>query len=718
MMRGVRILAFAALLAVAAALPRGLAAQDKATLVADSIFLTGNDLLTAEGAVEAYYQGARVTATKMVYDATTDRLAITGPIALTDETGTVILAESADLSSDLQDGILKSARMVMEQQLQMAALEISRIGGRYTRLDKVVASSCQVCPSNPTPLWEIRARRVVHDQQARQIYFDNAQFRVVGIPIFYAPRLRMPDPTLKRATGFLMPALRTTSALGPGVKLPYFIAIGDSRDLTLTPYLSTERTATLAARYRQALRNGSIAVEGAVSRDDIRPDDTRGYLFGEATFDLPKDYNLGVTLQLASDDAYLLDYDVSDTDWLTSGATLDRTTRNGYSALSFYSHRSLRARDDNSTLPNLTADLEFARRFSPRYLGGEGSLTFQLHGHHRTSSVNYDANGDGVTDGRDVSRASLLLYWHRNWVLPNGMIVGSAADIATDFYAISEDAAYPGTVARVLPQAAVELRWPWVRTGRDGSSQVIEPVAQFILAPDRLDPVPNDDSTVATLDEGNLFSFSRFPGADRREYGNRLNLGVSWTRYDAAGWTMGVTAGRVFRADDLGQFSPGSGLDGTSSDWLVSAQLLTAGGFALNNRVLFDDGFDFSRNELSLRYAANRYSLDAGYLWMVADPTEGRATATSELVMNAGWDMTRNWRGTLAGRYDFNLQRAARAAIGVSYRTECAAVDLSLSRRFTSSTTVTPSTDFSVTVSLVGFGAGADGRAYRRSCAR
>lgn len=718
MMRRILLPLLAALLAAAGLLSLPLAAEERATLVADSIFLTGNDLLTAEGAVEAYYKGARVTATKIVYDATTDRLTMTGPIALTDETGTVILADSAELSGDLQDGILKSARMVMDEQLQLAALEISRIGGRYTRLDKVVASSCQVCPSNPRPLWEIRARSVVHDQQSRQIYFQHAQFRVAGIPVFYAPRLRMPDPTLKRATGFLMPELRTTSALGTGLKLPYFIAMGDSRDLTLTPYLSTKRTTTLALRYREALRSGSIAVEGAVSDDDIFPGETRGYVFGEAQFDLPRDYNLDVALQLVTDDAYLLDYGISDTDWLTSGVRVDRTRRNEYSALSFLSHRSLRSGDVNNTLPNLTADFDLERRFSPRYLGGEGKLTFQLHGHRRASSVSFDANGDGITDGRDVSRASLLLDWHRSWVLGNGIVVSTASNIAADFYTISQDVTYPGTVARVLPQVSAELRWPWVRSGADGSSDVIEPVVQVILAPDSLDPVPNEDSTVATFDEGNLFSFSRFPGADRREYGKRVNLGVTWTRFGAAGWQTSLTAGRVFRTKDLGQFSAGSGLDGATSDWLVSAQLLTAGGFALNNRVLFDDGFDFSRNELSLNYDANRYSVNAGYLWMIADPAEGRSTATSELVMDAGWDVAGNWRGTVAGRYDFNLQRAAKAAIGLSYRTECAAVDLSLSRRFTSSTTVAPSTDFNVSVSLVGFGAGADGRAYRRSCAR
>ncbi|PQV58716.1 LPS-assembly protein [Defluviimonas denitrificans] len=715
MRHGLYALFAAALIGLAT--PRAGHAQDQATLVADRVFLTGDNLLTAEGAVEAFYKDARVKAARIVYDARTETLDIAGPITLTDASGTVILADSAHLSRDLQNGLLKSARMVMDQQLQLAALEISRIDGRYTRMDKVVASSCQVCPSNPVPLWEIRARRVVHDQLERQIYFDHAQFRIAGVPVFYLPRLRMPDPTLKRATGFLQPEVRTTSELGPGLKLPYFIALGDHRDLTVTPYASTTRTRTLGLRYRQAFATGTIEANGALSDDDIRPGKTRGYLFLDGTFALPRDFKLGIDLQTVSDPAYLLDYGVTDTDWLTSGVSVERARRNEYAAIGVYHHRSLRPGDDNATLPNLATDLEFERRFSPRYLGGEGRLSFQLHGHRRSSTLAFDANGDGIVDGRDVSRATLSLGWHKSWVMPNGMVFSGATDLTADVYSISQDVTFPGSVTRFLPQAAVELRWPWVRSSGNGASQVIEPVVQLVLAPDRLHAVPNEDSTVATLDEGNLFSFSRFPGADGRELGNRLNIGLGWTRYDPAGWSLGVTGGRVFRARDLGQFTPGSGLDGRSSDWLVSAQVQTDGGLSVQNRVLFDNGFDVSRNELNFGLVTDRYSVDAGYLWMVADPAEGRPTATSELVLDAGWDMANNWRGQLAGRYDFNSQRAARAEFGLSYLSECVAVDLSLSRRFTSSTSVAASTDFNLSVSLVGFGAGTGGSA-RKSCAR
>ena len=116
--------------------------------------------------------------------------------------------------------------------------------GAIPRLANVVASTCQVCPAQPTPLWEIRAARVVHDSLERQIYFDRAQFRLAGVPIAYIPRLRLPDPSVRRTSGLLTPQLRFSSELGPGLKLPYFLTLGRSADLTLTPYLA-ERDRTL-----------------------------------------------------------------------------------------------------------------------------------------------------------------------------------------------------------------------------------------------------------------------------------------------------------------------------------------------------------------------------------------------------------------------------------------------------------------------------------------
>jgi len=215
-------------------LPAFAQAQALASLVADSVVVDPSGQIIAEGNVVVYYDGSRLEADRVFYDRTTDALTIEGAVTLTDATGDVVTADAATLNSDLRNGVLTSARLVLDQQLQLAAARIARVEDRYTTLSRVVASSCKVCAANPTPLWEIRASRVVHDTVEQQLYFDNAQFRLAGVPIFYLPRLRLPDPTLERASGFLIPELRTSSDLGTGIRLPYFLAIGPHADATLS----------------------------------------------------------------------------------------------------------------------------------------------------------------------------------------------------------------------------------------------------------------------------------------------------------------------------------------------------------------------------------------------------------------------------------------------------------------------------------------------------
>ena len=684
-------------------------AQDRATLVADSLAIVNDQVLIAEGHVEIFYRGQRLVASRLTYDQAGDRLTIQGPIRLEDGTGTFILASSAELTADLTEGILISARLVLNNQLQLAAAEISRsAGGRYTRLSQVVASSCTICAGDPTPLWEIRAKTVTHDRDAQQIYFDNAQLRFYGVPVFYIPRLRLPDPTLTRATGFLQPRLRSTSALGTGLKLPYFVTLGRSADLLLTPYLTTEQGRTLNLRFRQAFRFGQISVTGAATQDRLLPDQTRGYLAFEGAFQMPADFTLDFHGIAVSDPAYLLDYGISDADRLDSRIEISRTRRNEYFSARLIGFQTIREGESNQTIPALVTDLTFHRRFNTPVLGGEGGFQFQTHSHYRTSASALDGDGDGIADGRDLGRASATADWRRNWVLPNGMTLAALGQLTADYYEIGQDDVYAGPHSRVYGLAAVELRWPWLKSGRDGISQVIEPVVQLVLAPPARSDIPNEDSTLVEFDEGNLFSLNRFPGSDAVEAGAHANIGVSYLRTDPAGWNLGIIAGQVIRAGTNTQFGDASGLSGLRSDWLLAWQLSSQSGLALTNRVLIDPSQALSKAELRLDLNRPGYGLGLGYEFIEADALEDRPDATSELVADARYDFSRAWSATLNSRYDFIAARAAQAGLGLSFRNECVDFNLSLSRRYTTSTSVKPATDFSLSVDLLGFGGGTE----------
>lgn len=714
-----RLRAFAILLLclLAAGLPRGLWAQDKAALIADRVQVDPAGRLVADGGVEVFFQGRTLRATRITYDRPADRLLIEGPIVMVEGDNAVFVADQADLSADLTEGILLSARLVLNRELQLAASQIQRIGGRYTRLDNVVASSCKVCASNPTPLWEIRARRVIHDTEGRQIYFDHAQFRVAGLPLAYFPRLRIPDPTLKRANGFLAPVVRTTSGLGTGVKLPYFLALGPSRDLTVTPYVSTRSAQALELRYRQAFRTGSIELRGALARDQLKPGQTRSHLEAVGQFDLPRDFKLSFNGITVSDPAYLLDYGLPARDRLTSRLEVTRTRRNEHISGRLIGIRSIRAGEVNSTLPTVISDVTYHRRFSGGPLGGEAGLRFQTHSHYRSSTDPFDSALDTDTDadGRDTSRMSLRLDWRRNWMLPNGMVGTALAEVSGDAFDIRQDAVFGGSRTRLNGGVGAELRWPWMKTGPGGVAHVIEPVVQIAWSDSSGTRLPNEDSRLVEFDEANLFDLNRFPGADDFERGKRLNIGITHTRVDPSGWTLSSALGRVLRDADPGQFSASSGLDGTSSDWLAAVHIALPDGFGLGHRMLLDNGLGVTKSETRFSMTGERYGLSGSYIWVDADAAEDRLVPVSELVLDGNYRMRDNWTAFAAARYDLEADRANRAAVGVQYRNECVSVDLSLSRRFTSSTSVRPTTDFGLSVGLVGIG-GAASAGPSRAC--
>jgi LPS-assembly protein len=718
MMRGLL-----ALLVLVLGLGPGLHAQEAADpapaiLIADSVFISNNNTLVAEGNVEALQGDIRLRASKITYDQSTGQMQIIGPITIQQGENQTILADTATLDDSLQDGLVTGARLVLNQQLQLAAVSIAQSGGRYSQLYKASVTSCRICGDGQPPLWQIRAKQVIHDRAERQLYFDEAQFRILDVPVLYVPRLRLPDPTLTRATGFLIPTVKSTTQLSTGVKVPYFIRIGDDKDLTLTPYLSS-RTRTLQFRYRQALRNGDLYAEGALSNDDLETGGTRGYLFADGAFDLRNDFKLAFEIEATSDKAYLLDYDFSDTDRLTSFIELSRTRRDRFFAVNLTHFNSLRDDESNSTQASLVGDVFYDYRFFPAAIGGEVRVENNLHSHYRSSDLATDGpDADLEVDGRDVTRLSSDVAWLNGWNFANGLRADARLGVSVDLFHIRQDSTYKSYQTEVLPQSALALRYPMTRAMPGGAVQFLEPLAQIAWIGSSSNSVPNDESTRVDFDEGNLLALSRFPAQDRRENGLVGAYGLNWARFDENGWDANLSVGQVIRETADSDFTPTSGLTGTRSDFLVAGQLKAKNGFRLSARTLFDDSLNFSKAEIRSLLRAKRVDFIGSYVWLAKDFEEDRDRDVSELALAGSVPISRHWTASANWRYDVVDSGPTRAGAVLTYRNECVEVDLSVQRRFTSSGSVEPSTSFGFTVALRGFNVTTGTENYTRSCGK
>lgn len=685
------------LLLCASLLPAMLHAQTVASLVADSVVVDPAGRIMAEGNVVIFYEGNRLLADRIIYDRATDTLSIEGDVTLTGTSGDVFTADGATLNSELREGVLTSARLVLDQQLQLAAAQIARVDDRYTTLRRVVASSCEVCAANPTPLWEIRASRVVHDTEGQQLYFDNAQFRLAGVPLLYLPRLRLPDPTLDRASGFLIPELRTSSDLGTGLQLPYFIAIGPHADATLTPYLSA-KTRTLEFSYRQEIRNGRLSFEGAATSDD--DSGGRGYLFANGTYFLPQGFIATGQLEFVSDPGYLFQYDYSSKDRLTNELAIDRVREKDLFRASITEFRTLRDQEIpiRDTLPDRFIETSYQRDLDGLQFGGQTALRFD------TAALNRPSSADIL--GRDVSRIGFGADWSRRDQFRSGFVLETEAALRIDAYNVGQDSTFERNSLRAAPRAATELRWPHSRTTATGTSEVLEPILRLDLANVTGSDVPLEDSRIIEFDEANLFAPSRFPGIDGIEEGSRAAIGFNWHRIQQNGWAANLAVGRVASLDGTLQFSDTGGTDADQSEWLLAGRLALGDRLWLSSRSLFDDNVAFTLSETRVDWQNETTSLSSSYLFAQPEPAEGRGDKLSEWAFGGSLELNENWTASADWRYDFSEGRAARAGLGLDFETDCIRIDLSVTRRYATSTSVTPTTDFGFRVSLLGVGNG------------
>ncbi|MFQ5438518.1 MAG: LPS-assembly protein LptD [Paracoccaceae bacterium] len=673
---------------------------DLASLSADRIVYTsGYRVLRASGHVVVLYRDLRLEAAALTYDQQNDRITAQGPLRLISGKNLTIIASFAELSGDMKSGVLKSARMVLNQQLQITALEMTRSEGKYNQLIRAAASSCTVSQAHPTPLWQIRARRIVHDEEKKRLYFEGAQLRIGNIPVAYVPRMRTPGPSVTRASGFLVPGLSNSSLLGASISAPYFITLGDYADLTLTPHVYSSGTTTLGLAFRKRFYNGRLDLTGAISNDTVSATARRGYLFGGGNWRIGNGFDADVRLELTSDDTYLLDHGISDATRLESHLGLGKTTRNTLLGADIRGYQSLSPAVAADEIPFLIGNAGIRRRWAPAGIGGRFGLALDIDSYRRASAT------DIV--GRDTVRVSSVADWRREWIARSGLVFSTSTEL-------HGDSTFPGQITRAMPIAAAEFRLPMARTGAR-ATHVIEPRLQLVWSPSSSIALPDEDSQIVEFEAANLFALSHFSGIDRIEQGLRANIGVTYSRRSVSGWNVDAVIGKVIRAGDPGQFSVASGLSGPSSSYVLGAQLALESRFRLIGSVVFDDALVLSKSETGLAFQNKTFDFSTGHLWLVAGAA-GNSADRSEWTADAGVNLTQKWRGEASWRYDFITSSASEAALAFVYRNECIKVDLSLSRRFAASSNMGPSTSLGLMVSLEGFGSRATNDTYQRRC--
>ncbi|WP_246191224.1 LPS-assembly protein LptD [Aureimonas leprariae] len=284
-------------------------ADAKLFMEADTVVYESNTgVVTATGGVQLDYGGYKLVSRKVVYDQKSRRLIAAGDVQLVQPDGNVIYADSADITDDFADGFIRALRIESPNNTRFAAQGAVRENGNLLTLEKGVYTACQACREHPerAPLWQVKARKIVWDQQKKVIRYYGASLEFFGMPLAYLPYLSQPDPTVKRKSGFLIPQFKQSKARGYGVRVPYFFALSDSYDATVAGTYYTKQGFLGEVEFRQAFGNGYYTLQAA----GLSQQDPHAYGIGTPDYDNVDRGMIGTTGRFAINDRWTVGWDI------------------------------------------------------------------------------------------------------------------------------------------------------------------------------------------------------------------------------------------------------------------------------------------------------------------------------------------------------------------------------------------------------------------------
>ncbi|WP_051356569.1 LPS-assembly protein LptD [Azorhizobium doebereinerae] len=612
-----------------------------------------NDTIAAVGNVQMYYDGSSVEAKKVTFNQKTNKVMAEGDVRLKQKDGKIITADNLELSRDLSEGFINSLRLDTPDKTHFAATRADRAEGNVTVFQNGVYTACEPCKDKPEkpPLWQIKATRIIHNEDEKMIYYQNATMEFFGMPIAYFPYFSSPDPTVKRKTGFLFPEFFTSSNVGYGASVPFFWNIAPDRDITFDPMFFSEQGVLMRGEWRQRLDNGSYSIRAAginqLNKDafisgGVLPGyrDNRGMVESHGEFAINQNWVFGWDGTMVSDRTFLRDYG-----FVTADVTerISQAYLTGQGDRSYFDVRGMyflgmSLTDQQDRLP-VVGTMDYSYVFGKPVWGGEAgvnvnftTLTRDQADFISTTSANANAGGIGIPAGScalsnpnatqcllrgapgDYTRLSAEAYWKRT-------IVDSAGQMWTPFAQVRVDVAQANisalpssytdgpTVAgqnvlqsgnesliRAMPAVGLDYKYPFISVENWGT-QTIEPRAQLVLRPNEtsIGKFPNEDAQSLVFDDTTLFAIDKYSGYDRVEGGGRLNVGVSYTAAIQNAGVISALVGQSYHLFGLNSFAEGdmantgleSGLDTNVSDYVARVSYAPTDKLELISRARF-----------------------------------------------------------------------------------------------------------------------------------
>ena len=645
---------------------------------------SSDNTVVATGNVEIIRQDITVKADKVTYNQETDHIIATGNVILLEKNGNVVFADEVNLKDKIQQADVENIKVILLDKTRLAAKSFHKKSDDTKVLRNVVYTPCDNCQGE-SPLWQMKALKVIHDTKGQNIDYQNAFLEIKGVPVFYTPYFSHPDPSVKHRSGFLFPRLASNNYLGASIQPQYFWDISEHQNIIYNPIISSEKGIIHSAIYHKYFYRGEVNASGSIMQDDDYDgqDKTRGNLFLQGRYELNNYWVADTDINYVSDSNYLKDLDMpkKDDPWLTSRVRLQAFDNRNYASIEGYYYDFLSYELRGKDAPYVLPLMSYENISTPNKYGLYAKTTLS------TASVYHDDQDDMASH-----RLSMINSWNLPYNSPFGEKYNLIAQVKSDLYYIDQyktinNQEYTGSTARIFPQLGLEWRMPFIKNTQN-TSQILEPIVVAAIAPNdsnKENKVPNEDSDYINVTDVNIFDLDRYSGYDRNDTGSRVSYGLNWSVYNKTWGRSALLLAQTYEFDKKENIFNRPGEENNFSDYVGRIYSSPTDYFSLIYRFRLDkDDYDINYSELSSVIGSDVLKFTTSYIFF--PETDENSIINNyrrkEIYASVKTKLTRNWNAEVFVRQDLESQEPISRGGSLIYEDECAEFSFSAEKEY------------------------------------
>ena len=487
-----------------------------------------------------------------------------------------------------------------------------KISQKNSIFNKSIFTLCDYRKNDKCPPWTIQASKMTHDNKKKTIYYDNAIIKVYDVPIFFLPKLAHPDPSVDRRSGFLPPSFTDSKNLGFGASIPYFFAISNDKNFTLTNNLFFDENPLITGEYHQVFKDSSLIAdfgftEGYKKTSSTKKEGSKSHLFSKFVKNFKgendSDNTFSLSVQDVSNDKYLKLYKIKsnlvdyNNDTLESSLNYTYEKDNTFFGLNASIYETLKENFNDKyeyILPEITLDKNI---FSKEKFGNlDLQSNFKVHNYDTNKLTNFLVND---------------LNWDSNEILFNS---GFESKILGNFKNINYEARnvspYKENTTSEFFGALGLLSKIRLEKINGDSEHTLTPKFLLRYAPGSM----RKENSEFRLDPDTAFNINKLSNINNFETGLSSTLGFDY-KINKNDNEFDFSVAQIISEKENKKMPSKSSLDEKLSDLVGSANWKVSNKFSLNYNFNLDQNYnDLNYNEIGTKLNFGSLNLDFNYL--------------------------------------------------------------------------------------------------------